>query len=115
MWWLSSALTEPLPSDASTSSMTSSHQVWSTTFRVAPASSIARQPSGQCSSVEFELWISAATPAHAGDAMLVPLLVRFTAVTLVPLAEISGSSRSPWLAFGLRKTELADMAEAVSL
>ena len=63
-------------------------------LRFAPASRIARQPSGHDFRVASTFWISAAQPAAAGEAMLVPLFVRPTVVTPVPFAEISGSSRS---------------------
>ena len=64
-------------------------------FFVAPAKRIARQPSGHALSVAEVLCMSAATPAAAGDAWLVPVIVIPSAVTDVPFAAISGSSRSP--------------------
>ncbi len=76
---------------------------------------MARQPSGQDFSVEFTFCSSAADPAAAGAAMLVPLLVSPTASTKVPLAQISGSSRSLCGVEGLRKTDEPDMASALSL
>jgi hypothetical protein len=57
------------------------HHVWSRTFLSAPASRMARQPSGQDCSVAFTSCTSAATPAAAGAAKLVPELVAFAAVT----------------------------------
>ena len=61
-------------------------------------------------------WASAAIPATAGDAIDVPLSVRLpTAVTDVPLAAISGISRSPWSLAGLRNTVVDDIDEASSL
>ena len=57
---------------------------------------------------------SAVTPTAAGEAMLVPLIVRPTVVTDVPFAAISGSSRSPWLEVGFRKTESEDIPPAES-
>ena len=65
-------------------------------------------------SVPSVLCRSAATPAVAGDAILVPLIVRPVVVTEVPFAVISGSSRSSWLVVGFRKTEDDDIAEAES-
>jgi len=53
-------------------------------------------------------------PATAGAAKLVPDSVRPTAVTAVPLAVMSGSSRSRVGDAGLRNTESPDMAPAVS-
>src|SRR5690348_11618062 len=111
---LSSASTAPDPSLASTPATRSTHQVLPATFRVAPASRMARQPSGQDLSVELACCMSAVQPAAAGAAMLVPLLVRPTAVTDVPLAASSGSSRSLCAEAGLRNTEVADIADAVS-
>jgi hypothetical protein len=83
-------------------------------LRLAAASMMARQPSGHDFKVASRFCSSATTPAAAGEAMLVPLLVSLTAVTAVPLAAISGNSRSPWVLAGLRNTELPDMAPAVS-
>jgi len=83
-------------------------------FLLAAASRIARQPSGHDFSVGAACCISAVTPAAAGDAMLVPLIVSFTQVTAVPFAPISGSSRSLWPELGLRKTESLASDVAVS-
>ena len=68
------------------------------------------------------LWISAELthriegilPAVAGAAKLVPDMVWLLALTLVPFAASSGSSRSPWVEAGLRNTESPDIVAAVS-
>src|SRR5207344_3222871 len=110
----SSASTAPVPSEASTLARTSCHQVLFETLRLAPARRMARHPSGHDLSVASTFWISAAQPAAAGEAMLVPLMVSPTVVTEVPLAAISGSTRSPCVLDGFRKTESPDIADAVS-
>src|SRR5215207_2028703 len=110
----SSASTAPAPSEASTLALRSAHHVLPVTFLLAAASRIARQPSGHDFSVEFVCWSSAATPAAAGAAMLVPLFVNLTHVTDVPFAAISGSSRSLCADDGFRKQDVPDIAPAES-
>src|SRR6058998_2346285 len=72
---LSSPSTAPDPSDASTPPCRSAHHVLPVMFLLAPASRIARQPSGHDFSVPLASWRSAVHPATAGAAMLVPLNV----------------------------------------
>src|SRR5665647_1416964 len=105
----------PQPSTPSTPEMRSARQVLPAGLRQAEASRIARQPSGQDLRVGAFCWISAAPPATAGAAMLVPLKVSPTVVTTVPLAAISGSSRSECDELGFLKTVSEAIPEAVSL
>src|SRR6266540_882444 len=111
---LSSASTAPVPSFASTALLRSAHHVLPVTFLLSLASRIARQPSGHDFSVPFVSWTSAAAPAAAGAAMLVPLFVSWTQVTIVPFAAISGSSRSLCDELGFLKTESLASAPAES-
>ena len=90
-----SASTAPAPSLASRRADTSLHHVPLAMLRVALAIRIARQPSGHDRSVAFTLCNTAVTPATAGALKLVPDIDSPTADTVVPLAQSSGSSRSP--------------------
>jgi hypothetical protein len=109
-----SASTAPAPSWPSTRLATSCHHVLPLMLRPAEAIRIARQPSGQEHSTPSTSCSSAATPAAAGEAKLVPDMVSVLAETAVPFAASSGSSRSPCVEAGLRKTESPDIAAAVS-
>src|SRR4051812_5902556 len=111
---LALALRAPEPSLPSMAALTSAHHAPSDTFRRAPARRIARVPSGHERRTVSADWTSAAVPATAGAEKLVPEFVSPTTLTPVPLAAISGSSRSPWVDAGLRKIVLPDIAVAVS-
>ena len=108
------ASTAPAPSRASTRLTTSCHHVLPRMLRPAAAMRMARQPSGHEHSTPSTSCNRAVTPAVAGAAKLVPDMVWPLADTPVPFAASSGSSRSPWVVVGLRKTESPDIAPAVS-
>src|SRR6476469_3576011 len=108
------ASSDPAPSRASVPVETSFHQVDPVTFLSAAANNIARQPSGQISSMVSTPCTKATEPATAGAAKLVPLSDNPTTETPVPFAHISGSSRSECDDAGFRNTVSPAIAAAVS-